>query len=296
MKLIRISPRGFCSGVINAFAITRNLANANKDKKIYMIGWLVHNAFVVKQMEELGVITLDDRLTDRETLINSIDPTGEPIVIFSAHGTDPKIIALAKQRKLRVVDLTCVYVTQTHDLINEKIAAGYTVLYIGVNDHPETISALSLSDRVILLESAKDVKKLTLPDRQLFVTNQTTISIYEFYDVIKALREKYQSIEFRNDICNATNERQEALINLSEQLDLLIVVGDQRSNNSLKLVDIGVNKNIESYLVSSANDLQDIWFANKNKVGITSGASTPDEVTQAVIDAIINKYHPDTIE
>lgn len=291
MKLIKITPQGFCSGVINAFEITKNVVKNNPEKKIYMIGWIVHNEYVVKEMTSLGVIVLDDRKSDRRTLVNSIDPTNEPIVLFSAHGTDPKIIQLATERGLRVIDLTCVYVENTHDLINEKLSENYKVLYIGVNNHPETAAALSLSPKVILLEVPEDVDKLKIKENEkIFVTNQTTISIYEFYGVIKALRAKYKDIEFRNDICNATNEHQEALMNMVNNLDLVIVVGDKRSNNSLKLVSVAKNKNVESYLVSHVSDLKDHWFLNKKMVGITSGASTPDYLTDAVIKEICDKY------
>lgn len=291
MKLIKITPQGFCSGVINAFEITKNVVKNNPDKKIYMIGWIVHNEYVVKEMTSLGVIVLDDRKSDRRTLVNSIDPTNEPIVLFSAHGTDPKIIQLATERGLRAIDLTCVYVENTHDLINEKLSENYKVLYIGVNNHPETAAALSLSPKVILLEVPEDVDKLKIKENEkIFVTNQTTISIYEFYGIIKVLRAKYKNIEFRNDICNATNERQEALMNMVDKLDLVIVVGDKRSNNSLKLVSVAKNKNVESYLVSHVSDLKDHWFLNKKMVGITSGASTPDYLTDAVIKEICDKY------
>lgn len=291
MKLIKITPQGFCSGVINAFEITKNVVKNNPDKKIYMIGWIVHNEYVVKEMTSLGVIVLDDRKSDRRTLVNSIDPTNEPIVLFSAHGTDPKIIQLATERGLRSIDLTCVYVENTHDLINEKLSENYKILYIGVNNHPETAAALSLSPKIILLEVPRDVDKLDIKENEkIFVTNQTTISIYEFYGIIKALRAKYKDIEFRNDICNATNERQEALMNMLDNLDLVIVVGDKRSNNSLKLVSLAKNKNVESYLVSHVSDLKDYWFSNKKRVGITSGASTPDYLTDAVIKEICDKY------
>ncbi len=295
MQLIKISPRGFCSGVINAFAIAKNVARANPGKKIYMLGWLVHNEHVVAQMRGLGITVLDDRQKDRKTLVEQIDPAGEPIVIFSAHGTDHRVIELARRRNLRVVDVTCVYVTKTHDLIKEKLAAGHQILYIGVANHPETASALALSDKIVLLQTPEDAKNLSLRDERLFVTNQTTISIYEFYGVIKQLRKKYANIEFRNDICNATNERQEALMNAADGLDLVLVVGDPRSNNSLKLVEIAKARGIEAHLVPAAGDLRDDWFAGKARVGLTSGASTPDEITQAVIDAITAKYAPEVV-
>ena len=296
MKLFKISPRGFCSGVINAFTIAKNVAINNPNKKIYMIGWLVHNENVVKEIESLGITVLDDRKKDRKSLIMEIDPVDEPIVLFSAHGTDKKIIDLAKNRKLRVIDLTCVYVTQTHDLVREKLDNGYKVLYIGLSNHPETISSLAISDDIILIEKKEDVEKLKIKDEKIFVTNQTTISIYEFYDVIKTLRHLYKNIEFRNDICNATTERQDALINLIKFLDLVIVVGDQRSNNSLKLVDIAKKNHVDAYLVSNNKELCNNWFKNKMNVGLTSGASTPDYITQSIIDKIVEWYGPEIIE
>lgn len=296
MRLYKISPRGFCSGVVNAFAITRNLAAANPGRKIYVVGWLVHNAAVIDEMSRLGVTTLDDRETDRLELVSRIDPSENPIVVFSAHGTDPRALSLAQKRGLRVIDVTCVYVTRTHELISEQIAANKQVLYIGVKNHPETVSALAIHPSVTLLEKPEDVDALSYPDEGLFVTNQTTISIYEFYGIVKALRKKYRNIEFRNDICNATNERQEAVIALAETLDLLIVVGDQRSNNSKKLAEIGMGKGITSHLVTEAKEIDWKWFNGKERVGVTSGASTPDNLTNGVFDAIVRRLKPEIIE
>ncbi|WP_027119356.1 4-hydroxy-3-methylbut-2-enyl diphosphate reductase [[Mycoplasma] testudinis] len=295
MELIKINPQGFCSGVINAFAITKNVVANNPNKKIYMIGWLVHNEYVVKEMTQLGIIVLDDRKEDRKKLVSKIDPSGEPIVIFSAHGTDPKIIEYATKRGLRAIDATCVYVTNTHDIINEKLATGHQVLYIGVRNHPETAAALSLNPKIKLLETPEDVAKLDIKDEKIFMTNQTTISIYEFYGIIKSLRKRFKNIECKNDICNATNERQEALMyhldkNISEGLDLVIVVGDKRSNNSQKLVSIAKEKNVESYLLSHVADINPEWFKNKQRVGITAGASTPDYLTDEIIKEICKKF------
>lgn len=290
MKLTKITPRGFCKGVVDAWVICKQVAKQYPNKKKYMIGWLVHNQEMIKEMEKMNIETLDDKLSSREKIIDSIDPSDNPIVIFSAHGTDPKIIEAAKQKGLTVFDATCRYVTDTHNLIQEKLEQDYQILYIGVKNHPETISCLSFDKDIILLETKEDALNLNISfDKKIFVTNQTTISIYDFEDIIDVLQDKYENIEFKNDMCFATKERQDAVIQMDSTIDLLLVVGDKRSNNSKKLVDIGLKKGVESHLISCPKDIDDSWLINKKHVGITSGCSTPTWITNYVIISLEKK-------
>lgn len=290
VKLTKIIPRGFCKGVVDAWAVCKQVAKKYPNKEKYMIGWLVHNIEMIKEMEKLNIKTLDDKDISREEIIDSIDSSDKPVVIFSAHGTNPKVIQKAKDKGLIVFDTTCKYVNDTHELIREKIKENYKIIYIGVKKHPETISALSLDKNIILVENKNDAINLNLNnDFKFFVTNQTTISIYDFEEVIEVLKNKYKNIEFKNDICLATKERQDAVIQLNDDIDLLLVVGDQRSNNSKKLVDIGTKKNIESYLIMSPKDIQDEWLLNKKHIAITSGCSTPTWITNYVIISLEKK-------
>lgn len=294
MKLTKITPRGFCKGVVDAWVICKQAAKLYPDKNKYMVGWLVHNSEMVKEMEKLKITTIDDKNTTRSNIIDSIDNPKDSVLIFSAHGTDPKIIKKAKEKGCIVFDATCKYVTKTHDLIQEKLNEDYQILFIGVKNHPETISALSFSDKIILLENKDDVKKLNLnKNEKIFVTNQTTISIYDFEEVIDELKKTFTNIEFKNDICNATKDRQDAIINLENDVDLLLVVGDTRSNNSKKLVEIGKKKGVESYLISSSKEIKDEWFKNKHHVALTSGCSTPTWLTNYVIISLEKKLKID---
>lgn len=287
MKILKITPRGFCKGVVDAYVQCKKIAKLYPNREKYLIGWLVHNKEIIKELEEIGITTKNDNKLSRMEIIENIkihDLANPPIVIFSAHGTDRKVMLKAKERGLLVIDTTCVFVTKTHQIIQEKIKEGYQILYIGVVNHPETISTLAIDESIKLITNKDDIKNLKISnDKPIFVTNQTTISIYEFVEITNELSNKFKNIEFKNDICNAAKDRQDAIINMPHEVDLLIVVGDSKSNNSKKLVDIGVKKGIESYLVLDTKLIKKEWFKNKKYVAITSGCSTPTWLTNYVI-------------
>lgn len=283
MKLTKITPRGFCKGVVDAWVLAKNVSKKFPNKKIYIVGWLVHNKNMIDEMDKLGIITLDDKKNSRWEIINSIDPKDNPIVIFSAHGTDPKVIKLAKDKGLIVYDATCIYVNKVHEIILEKMKEK-KIIFIGVKNHPETISVLSLNKDIILISNEQDAINLNLNiNEKIFVTNQTTISIYEFFNILKILKLKFKNIEFKNDICNAAKDRQDAIINMDKTIDILFVVGDKRSNNTKKLLEIAKNMNIESYLINDKTEIDFNLLKNKNHVGVTSGCSTPTWTTNDVI-------------
>lgn len=286
MKLTKITPRGFCKGVVDAWMMAKKVSENNPNRKIYMIGWIVHNKNMIDEIEKLNIVTLDDKNTSRWDLIKSIDIKEKPIVIFSAHGTDPKLIQYAIDIGLEVYDATCVYVSNIQKLIQQKINDGFQIVYIGVKNHSETISIMSLDKNINLISNPNDVDNLNIVDNKIFVTNQTTISIYEFYDVVKKLKAKYKNIEFKNDICNAAKERQDAIINMDKTIDVLIVVGDKKSNNTRKLYELGIKQNIDTYYINSVEELDTNWFKNKQHIGITSGCSTPTWTTNSIINKI----------
>lgn len=292
MKLTKITPRGFCKGVVDAYAQCKKIAKMYPNNKKYLIGWLVHNKKIIQELEQLGIETKDDSENSRDDIIDSIhidSSSLKPVVIFSAHGTDKRIIDKARNKGFIVLDTTCKFVTLTHDLIKEKISKGYQIIYIGVKNHPETISTLSIDKNIILIENENEVDKIEDNSLPFFVTNQTTISVYEFDNITKALVKKIKNIEFKNDICNAAKERQDAIINLPDDVDLLIVIGDQKSNNSKKLVDLGKARQIESHLVWDVSEINMDWFKNKNHLAITSGCSTPTWFTNYVIIFLMKK-------
>lgn len=292
MKFTKITPRGLCQGVVDAWVVCKKISHQFPNKKKYLIGWLVHNQHMIDDLSKMGIVTLGDRNSDRRKIIEKIETKDNPIVIFSAHGTDKSIIDLARKKGFVVYDTTCSYVTKTHNIIIDKMQQNKKILFIGVNNHPETVATLSLSDQIFLLENPNDIKRIPFKKNdEIFVTNQTTISILDFYDIVKELKKKYTNIEFKNDICNATLERQEAVINMDKSIDLLLVVGDINSNNSKKLVSIAQSKGVESYLVSDLQSINKTWFNSKKHVAITSGCSTPTWVTTEIIKYLDNYFH-----
>lgn len=288
MKLTKITPRGFCKGVVDAWNVCKKISIDYPSNPKYMIGWLVHNIEMINEIKKIGFEVLDDVNKSRIDLVKSI-PINEnnlPIVVFSAHGSPINAINYAKAAGMIVYDTTCYYVEKTHNIIKEQLNLNKTILFIGKQNHPETVGVLSIDNKIILIENELDIINLKIKDKDIFVINQTTISIYEFYKLIKMLKQKFTNIEFKNDICDAAQIRQEAIINMDNSIDLLIVVGDQRSNNSKKLVEIALNKNIESYLVNSIEEINYNWFVNKKHVGISSGCSTPTWITNKIINYI----------
>lgn len=290
MKITKLIPRGFCKGVVDAYFKTKEIRLSNPGKNIYMIGWLVHNSHIINELKNMGIEIIADSDISRYKVIENIKDTENSIVIFSAHGTDAKAINLAKTKNIQYFDLTCEYVYITHELIIKNLKTNKTILFIGKHKHPETMAILAISEKIIFIETLQDAMKIDLPlDQNIFLTNQTTISIYDFYDIVKYLKKKFKNIVFKNDICNATKERQEAIINMDKSIDILIVVGDKKSSNSNKLVEIAKRDKVDSYLLDSVSDIKWEWFKNKKHIGISSGCSTPTHITNDVIIAINNK-------
>ncbi len=284
MKITKITPRGFCKGVVDAWTLTKQTRHDNPTSKIIMIGQLVHNNEMIEDVKKENIEIIDDTNTSRLEIIKNLENDNNTILIFSAHGTDEKAIELALQKGFKVIDATCVYVSKTREIIKEKINQGYEIIFIGKQNHPETLTMLSIDKNIIFLQNKEDIKKYQFNDsKKYFLTNQTTISIYDFYDIIKELKQVVKNIICENEICTATQERQEAIINMDKSIDLLLVVGDTKSNNSSKLAELGLKQNVESHLISNKDEIKQEWFQNKKHVGITSGASTPTWVTNDVI-------------
>lgn len=288
MDIIKISPRGYCYGVVDAMVIARNASlDQSLPRPIYILGMIVHNKHVTDAFEEEGIITLDgpNRLEILENINNGT-------VIFTAHGVSPQVKARAKEKGLVCIDATCPDVEFTHDLIREKTADDYDVIYIGKKDHPEPEGAVGVSpDHVHLIETAEDVANLParLSNKKLIVTNQTTMSQWDVSHLMTDLKEKYPHIEVHKEICLATQVRQEAVAEQAGEADLLIVVGDPKSNNSNRLAQVSKEiAHTNSYRISSLNELKNEWLEGIDKVAITAGASTPTPIVKEVIDYIKN--------
>ncbi|AXK51111.1 4-hydroxy-3-methylbut-2-enyl diphosphate reductase [Spiroplasma alleghenense] len=288
MNVIRVTPRGFCLGVVKSIKIARETVKKYPDKKIYMIGKIVHNDIIVKEFIDLGVILLDDRNESRLNLVSKLESGS--VVIFSAHGTDSKVINQSEKNGLIVVDTKCEWVLKTEELINDYLKNNWSVIFVGKNSHPETIALTSISEKITLITSANEVNDLNvIENSKIIVTNQTTLSKIDTEFIFKAIKEKYPKALIKNDLCDATLERQEAVLKLNQsEVDLLLVVGDKKSNNSNKLVEIGTKKGIKSLLIQSKSDIKPEILRNIKNVAVTAGASTPSFIQLDVIKFLEN--------
>lgn len=282
MEIISVVPRGYCQGVVRAIQIARKTAEENQGKPVTMLGMIVHNQYVVDACTRAGIRFVENPGKTREELLDQID---EGIVIFTAHGISPAVREKAAMKGLTVVDASCPDVIRTHQLVMDAIADDRDVLYIGKNGHPESEGTIGLSQRVHLITCAEDVKKFPHLKR-VFITNQTTLSLLDIQPVIQACLAMYPEAEVCQEICNATTIRQQAVMKLKD-VDLLIVVGDPRSNNSNQLRTIGMKSGIpECLLVESVQSLRQEQIKGKNRIAITSGSSTPNELTSQVITTL----------
>ncbi len=287
MNVIKISPRGYCYGVVDAMIIARNAAlDKTLPRPIFILGMLVHNHHVTEAFEEDGIITLDGK--NRLDIINQVE---SGTVIFTAHGVSPEIRKVAEEKGLVTIDATCPDVTVTHDLIREKKALGYHVIYIGKKGHPEPEGAVGVApDIVHLVENVQDVENLQLVAEKIIVTNQTTMSQWDVQEIMERVQEKYPQTEIHKEICNATQTRQEAVAEQAGAADLLIVVGDPRSNNSNRLAQVSEEiAGTKAYRVADVSEIDPEWLKNIETVAVTAGASTPTPITREVI-AYLEKF------
>ncbi|WOZ39884.1 4-hydroxy-3-methylbut-2-enyl diphosphate reductase [Paenibacillus polymyxa] len=293
MEVLRISPRGYCYGVVDAMVLARQAArNLDLPRPIYILGMIVHNSHVTNSFEDEGIITLDG--PNRLEILSQVE---SGTVIFTAHGVSPEVRKLARDKGLTTVDATCPDVTKTHDLIREKSAEGYQIIYIGKKNHPEPEGAIGIApDHVHLIEKEEEIDSLTLSADKILITNQTTMSQWDIKHIMKKLLEKYPGAEIHNEICLATQVRQEAVAEQAGQADLVIVVGDPRSNNSNRLAQVSEEiAGTTAYRISDLTELKREWLKGVAKVAVTSGASTPTLITKEVI-TYLEQYDADNSE
>nr|WP_283094734.1 4-hydroxy-3-methylbut-2-enyl diphosphate reductase [Paenibacillus sp. ATY16] len=260
--------------------------NLDLPRPIYILGMIVHNAHVTEAFEQEGVITLDG-----ENRLEILEQVESGTVIFTAHGVSPEVRNRAREKGLTIVDATCPDVTKTHDLIREKVAEDYHIIYIGKKGHPEPEGAIGVApDRVHLIERVEDIAKLNVPEGRIIITNQTTMSQWDIRHIMSKLLETYPNAEIHNEICLATQVRQEAVAEQAGQAQLCIVVGDPRSNNSNRLAQVSQEiAGVPAYRVSDVSEIEQEWLKGVDRVAVTSGASTPTPITKEVI-AYLEQY------
>jgi len=281
MEVLLANPRGFCAGVDRAIEIVERAIELF-GAPIYVRHEVVHNRFVVTGLKEKGAIFVDE--------LDQV-PDGNH-VIFSAHGVSKAVQNEAKRRDLSVFDATCPLVTKVHMEVTRYSRKGIETILIGHKGHPEVEGTMGQYDtsqggNIYLVESSEDVKNLQVrnPTELRFVT-QTTLSKDDTAVVIDSLVEHFPEISGprKEDICYATQNRQDAVKQLAEVCDLILVVGSKNSSNSNRLREIAENKKIEGYLIDSADDIQAEWLENKTRIGLTAGASAPELLVQDVIE------------
>ncbi|HEY6538969.1 MAG TPA: 4-hydroxy-3-methylbut-2-enyl diphosphate reductase [Candidatus Dormibacteraeota bacterium] len=283
MEVVKIRPRGYCHGVVEAVRALRQAADEHEGESVAMLGYLVHNEHVTREFAERGV-----RLIDAPSRLEALEEVTEGTVVLTAHGVSPEVKERARARGLNVVDATCSDVVRTHDLVQRLTAEGYTIIYIGKVGHPEPEGVLGEAPGMIhLVQSLADVDELELSTPKLAVTTQTTLSVWDTQSIIERLRQRFPHIEVHNEICSATQDRQQAAVEAAKECDVVVVVGSSRSSNSQRLVQV-VHElaNRPAYLVDTVADLKPEWFAGCRRVGVTAGASTPTVLTREVIAAL----------
>jgi 4-hydroxy-3-methylbut-2-en-1-yl diphosphate reductase len=289
MEVIKISPRGYCYGVVDAMVIAKNAAlDKTLPRPIYILGMIVHNKHVTDAFEQEGIITLDGK--NRLEILEKID---KGTVIFTAHGVSPEVKRRAKEKGLVTIDATCPDVTKTHELIKEKKDQGYQIIYIGKKGHPEPEGAVGVAPNIVhLVETEEDVEKLNINSEKILVTNQTTMSQWDVADIMEKVKQKYPHAEMHKEICLATQVRQEAVAEQAKEADLTIVVGDPKSNNSNRLAQVSEEiAGTKAYRVADVTEIEIEWLLKAKKVAVTAGASTPTPITKEVID-FLEQFDP----
>ncbi|SAL36437.1 4-hydroxy-3-methylbut-2-enyl diphosphate reductase [Caballeronia sordidicola] len=276
VEILLAQPRGFCAGVDRAIEIVER-AIALFGAPIYVRHEIVHNAYVVEDLRKKGAVFIED-LADA--------PEGSTL-IFSAHGVSKAVRAEAETRGLRVFDATCPLVTKVHMEVAKMRQDGFDIVMIGHKGHPEVEGTMGQSGQGMhLVEDIEDVEALALtdPDRIAYVT-QTTLSVDDASAIINALKSKYPSVKEpkKQDICYATQNRQDAVKFLAPQCDVVIVVGSPNSSNSSRLREVAEKRGIPAYMVDSPTQIDPKWVEGKKRIGVTAGASAPEVLAQAVI-------------
>jgi 4-hydroxy-3-methylbut-2-enyl diphosphate reductase len=279
MDILLANPRGFCAGVDRAISIVERALELY-EHPIYVRHEVVHNKFVVDGLRRSGAVFVDE--------LDEV-PDGN-IVIFSAHGVSQAVRENAKQRGLKVFDATCPLVTKVHMEVTRASRKGIECILIGHAGHPEVEGTMGQYDNVqggiYLVESVEDVARLQVKNpTQLCYSSQTTLSVDDTADVIMALRQRFPDIDGprKDDICYATQNRQDAVRDLASKADLLLVVGAKNSSNSNRLRELAEKMGCTAYLIDTANDIQQSWLENIKAIGVTAGASAPEVLVQQVV-------------
>ena len=275
MEVLLSSPRGFCAGVVRAIDVV-DICLRKYGPPVYVKHQIVHNPWVVNDLERRGAITVEE--------VEEV-PEGS-LVIFSAHGSPPEDFAKAKALNLTVIDAVCPLVTKVHNEAKKYHREGKKVILVGHKGHQEVRGTMGQVE-MALVDDLKDIASTGWDvDQEVAVLTQTTLSVGDTAQAINAIQGKFTNTVVRNDICYATTNRQDAVYKMSGEVQLVLVIGAQNSSNCNRLREVGESLGVPAYLVNGPEEIDPAWLAGKEKVGITSGASTPEVLVEQVIERL----------
>ena len=280
MEVLLSSPRGFCAGVVRAIDVV-DICLRKYGPPVYVKHQIVHNPYVVNDLERRGAITVED-----------VDEIPEDsLVIFSAHGSPPEDFVKAKARNLKVIDAVCPLVTKVHNEAKKYHREGKKVVLVGHKGHQEVRGTMGQVEMTLIDDASYDELSAWDADQEVAVLTQTTLSVGDTAQAIDAIRGKFPDAVVRNDICYATTNRQDAVTKMASSVDLVLVIGAENSSNCNRLREVAESLGVESYLINGPEEIDPTWLEGKDKVGITSGASTPE----VLVESVIKKLAPEKV-
>ena len=283
MNIILAQPRGFCAGVNRAIKIVES-AIEKYSPPVYVLHEIVHNTHVISRLSESGAIFVEELE----------DIPENTITIFSAHGVSKAVVRRAEERGLKIIDATCPLVTKVHHQAQRYRKEGYDIVVIGHAGHPEVEGTLGRIDgKATVISSPEEIASIPAPaNRRIAYVTQTTLSIDDTKDIIKALKDRFPDIRGPElkDICYATQSRQNAVRKLADKIDILLVVGSVNSSNSNRLREAGEHRGLPAYLIDNADVMDLSWFSDNMTVGITAGASAPEVLVQDVVTRLTENF------
>jgi 4-hydroxy-3-methylbut-2-enyl diphosphate reductase len=282
--LKRAEKMGFCFGVKEAV----ELAEKVKSKQdIYMVGMLVHNEQVIENLKKNGI-----KIVTEEEILEGKDPIKDgDTVIIRAHGTIKKIYEILEKKNVKIYDVACIFVKRSRDELVKHEKDGYKIIFIGDKYHPEVKGIISFGKDVTVVKDFQELRTLKLDkNSKYFVLAQTTLNKNLFREMSEYLKENYTNCKIGNTICGATFERQKAVEKLAKETDIMLIIGGKNSSNTKKLYNISRELNPRSYMIQTDLDLKQEWFKNGDKIGITAGASTPDEIVDKIESILLGGH------
>ena len=280
MEVVLSAPRGFCAGVVRAVEVVE-LALERFGPPVYVKHQIVHNPYVVASLEAKGAITVEE--------VDEV-PEGS-VVVFSAHGSPPEDYQRAAARNLRVIDATCPLVTKVHNEARKFAREGRRLILVGHRGHQEVRGTMGQADMALVDEREGVHLPEWAPDSEVVVLTQTTLSVDDTARAVADIRRRFPRAQVRNDICYATTNRQTAVKEMARRVDVVLVIGAQNSSNCNRLREVAEAAGVPAYLINGPEELQEAWLVGKQRVGITSGASTPE----VLVEAVVRKLNPETV-